>query len=64
MIRITFQSTTFIEEGCYRLDSPGFDVGDTHAVNPGGTLVSGHVDPGSPHHIAADEFVEVIPISE
>ena len=37
---------------------PGFDVGDTHAVNTGGTLVSGHVDPGSPHHIAADEFVE------
>ena len=47
-----------IEEGPHRLCSPGFDIGDAHAVDPGGALVGGHVNPCSPHHIAAGELVE------
>jgi hypothetical protein len=46
-----------IEEGPYRLDPPGFDTGDGNAVDAGGALVGGHVDPRSPHHVAAGELV-------
>ena len=35
----------------------GFDVGDGDAVDAGGTLVGGHVDPCPPHHVAAGELV-------
>ena len=47
-----------IEKGPHRLGAPDFDIGDAHAVGPRGALVGGHVNPCSPHHIAAGELVE------
>ena len=46
-----------VEELAHPFCAPGFDVGDGHAVDAGGTLVGGHVDPRPPHHVAAGELV-------
>ena len=51
-------SGEFVEEGSHRLDTPGLDVGDAHAVDTGGALVGGHVNPRPPHHVAAGDLVE------
>jgi hypothetical protein len=46
-----------VEEGSYLLCAPVLDRGDGHAVDAGGTLVGGNVDPRPPHHVTAGELV-------
>jgi hypothetical protein len=46
-----------VEKGPYRLDTSFLDRRDRRAVDTGGALVGGNVDPRSPHHITAGELV-------
>ena len=46
-----------IEEGPHRLHAPALDIGDSHAVDPRGAIVGGHVAPRPPHHVAAGDLV-------
>ena len=57
-IRLGFQFCgELVEEGPHRLDTPLVDIGDRHAVDSGGALVGGNLDPRSPHHVTAGELV-------
>ena len=47
-----------VKEDPHRLGAPVFDIGDSYAVDAGGALVGGHVDPCPPHHVTAGELVE------
>ncbi len=46
-----------VEEPAHPFWTPVGDGGDGDAVDTGGTLVGGHVDPCPPHHVAAGELV-------